>query len=78
MPRENQAASWGNGPQCRRRGSCQRMGYGFGRGFCRTPHEIEGSTSHIPIAIETIEAQAERLEVQAANLRNLAKQIHET
>lgn len=76
MPRGNQTDSWDNRSQCHRRGSCQRMGYGFGRGFCRTPHEM--STSDVSVTIERIEAQAENLEVRAANLRNLAKQIHST
>jgi hypothetical protein len=74
MPRGNGTGPWGNGPLGHGRGSCQRMrgGNGLGTGFIRGRHcRIFASAPSLP---ETLEAQAERLEEQAANLRNLANQ----
>ena len=72
MPRGDGTGPLGNGPLGRGRGGCQRMGFGngFGRGI-QGGFGFASSTLAVP---ETLESQAERLETQAANLRNLAKQ----
>lgn len=77
MPRGDGTGPMGNGPLGRGRGGCQRMGFGngFGTGFGRVLQGGFGFTgSAAPAVPETLEAQAERLEAQATNLRNLAKQ----
>ncbi|CUH95344.1 hypothetical protein P22_1414 [Propionispora sp. 2/2-37] len=76
MPRGDGTGPMGNGPLGRGRGGCQRMGFGnrFGTGFGRGRQGgfgFAGNTSAMP---EPLEEQAERLEAQAANLRNLARQ----
>lgn len=65
MPRRDGTGPMGNGPLGRGRGGCQRMGVGnhFNISF--------GNTFAQP---KTLEKQAECLEAQAANLRNLASQ----
>lgn len=77
MPRGDGTGPWGAGPLSHGRGSCQRMGFGngFGRG---RQSGFSFSTNTASLAPETMEAQAERLETQAANLRNLAKQNRKT
>jgi hypothetical protein len=76
MPRGDGTGPWGAGPMGWGRGGCQGMGFragfgrgmrsGQGRGFC-----FAGNTAVNP---EILDAQAARLEEQAANLRSLAKQ----
>ncbi|WP_425058112.1 hypothetical protein SCACP_27610 [Sporomusa carbonis] len=76
MPRRDGTGPWGTGPFGRGRGGCQQMGFGngFGAGFGRGIQSGFGFASNAPAVPETLEAQAERLEAQAAYLRNLAKQ----
>ena len=73
MPRGDGTGPWGTGPLGRGRGGCQRMGFGNGFG-CGRQGGFSFASNTAPLVPETMEAQAERLEAQAANLRNLAKQ----
>lgn len=77
MPKGDGTGPWGTGPLGRRRGGCQRMGFGngFGRGM---RGGFSFTTNTASLAPETMEAQAERLEAQAVNLRNLAKKNRKT
>ncbi|MDD4601652.1 hypothetical protein SDC9_11424 [bioreactor metagenome] len=69
MPRGDGTGPMGNGPLSRGRGGCQRM-----NGYIRNTQDGFGLTNGAPAAPESLESQAERLEAQAATLRNLAKQ----
>lgn len=79
MPRGDGTGPRGTGPLGRGRG-CQRMGFGnsFGAGLGRGMQGGFGMANNTPAMPETLESQAERLEAQAANLRNLAKQNRKT
>ncbi|MEN6565934.1 MAG: DUF5320 domain-containing protein [Veillonellales bacterium] len=72
MPRGDGTGPLGTGPIGRGRGGCRQTrfsgGFGFGRGM------QGGFFGNTPAAPENLEAQADRLESQAANLRKLAKQ----
>lgn len=76
MPRGDGTGPMGNGPLGRGRGGCQRMGFGnqFDTDFGRGRQRGFGFSGNAPAVPETLEEQAKRLEAQAANLRNLAKQ----
>lgn len=70
MPRGDGTGPRGNGPLVRGRIGCRKIG--FGNGFGRGMQCGYGFAS--VLAPETLESHAERLEAQAAHLRNLAKQ----
>lgn len=85
MPRGDGTGPWGTGPAGRGRGGCATFlgnglgqgmqgGFGFGRWTQAFGNRRGGFFSNTFTAPETLEAQAEQLEAQAANLRNLAKQ----
>ena len=78
MPRGDGTGPWGTGPIGRGLGGCQSIGFGFGFGSGFGQRRGLGFAPNIPAApsAEAIETQAERLEAQAAYLRNLAKQNH--
>lgn len=73
MPRGDGMGPFGTGPAGRRQGGCQRMGLGLGISRNNRQNRF-GFAGNTPIASESLETQADRLEAQAANLRNLAKQ----
>lgn len=76
MPRGDGTGPWGMGPMGRGLGGCLGMGWGagFGRGMRAGFGRWFGFAGNDFPAPENLEAQAARLEEQAARLRNLAKQ----
>lgn len=77
MPRGDGTGPISYGFLGRRRGGCQRMGFSnrFGTGIsCGDTHGGSIFSGNHSVTPESLEKQAERLEAQAANLRNMAKQ----
>ncbi|MGI6092039.1 MAG: DUF5320 domain-containing protein [Veillonellaceae bacterium] len=80
MPRGDGTGPLGTGPQGRRRGGCQQMGFGngLGSGLGRRLQNAFGMFNNTANRPESLESQAEKLEAQAAHLRNLTKQNRKT
>ncbi len=74
MPRRDGTGPWGNYAQGRGRGGCQWLGFGNGFGGSFSRNIQGGFGDGVSAAPDMLEAQAERLEAQAAKLRNLVKQ----
>lgn len=72
MPRGDGTGPLGNGPIGRGRGACRQTGFSGGFGFGNGMQG--GFFGNTPTTPESLEAQADRLESQAATLRKLAKQ----
>ena len=73
MPRGDGTGPWGTGPIGRGLGGRQRLNFEFSSGFGRRRGLCFAQNIPAPSA-EALKTQAERLETQAAYLRNLAKQ----
>lgn len=80
MPRGDGTGPWGSGPMGRGRGGCLEFGrgFGFGHGMRGGPGRGFGFAGNAVLNPDVLEDQAARLEEQAVNLRNLAKQNRKT